>query len=295
MSGEFHDLVRAMELACYRINPPHQPAIAPLSLQDLGADILADQLQKPEWQYAYLRGIAEKSKNTKQGKLTPWTVQAGHTGFVSALTTLADGRLVSGSEDKSLRVRTEASGQWHSVELTGHTGTVYALTTLADGRLVSGSGDNSLRVWTEASGQWHSEILALTANIGGLIGKGGLLMSAGASIMIWRLPPTGAAQKMTRLFVADGAFSVTEFFPDGTIQRVRITPTDPERLWQTTVDLNDGKPLPCDPLLHRYAAFFDEKGRHFDVWDCPDQFDWEGLTENGARTLVLYGEPQTKL
>ena len=189
---------------------------------------------------------------------------------------------------------TEASGQWHSVELTGHTDYVYALATLTDGRLVSGSLDNSLRVWREASGQWHSEILALTANIRGLIGKGELLMSAGEAIMEWRILATGTAYKMTRLFVADGAFSATEFFPDGTIQRVCITPTDPDRLWQTTVDLNNpnGKPLPCDPLLHRYAAFFDEKGRHFDVWDCPDQFAWEGLTENGARTLVLYGEPQ---
>ena len=149
-------------------------------------------------------------------------------------------------------------------------------------------------MWTETSGQWHSEILALTANIRRLIGKGELLMSAGEGIMEWRLRPNGTAYKMTRLFVADGAFSATDFFPDGTISKVRITPTNPDGLWQTTVDLNNpnGKPLPCDPLLHRYAAFFDEKGRHFDVWDCPDQFDWEGLTENGARALVLYGEPQ---
>ena len=191
---------------------------------------------------------------------------------------------------------TEASGQWHSVELTGHTSYVSALTTLADGRLVSASGDKSLRVWTEASGQWQSEILALTPNIRGLIPRSEILISAGESIMMWKLPPTGAARKITRLFVADGAFSVTEFFPDGSIQSVRITPTDPERLWLTSVDVKNpnGKPLPCDELLHRYASFFDAKGQHFDVWDCPDQFDWEGLTENGARTLVLYGEPQKK-
>lgn len=51
-------------------------------------------------------------------------------------------------------------------------------------------------MWREASGQWHSEILALTANIHTLIGKGELLLSAGEGIMEWRLRPNGTAYKM---------------------------------------------------------------------------------------------------
>lgn len=41
MSAEFQELVRAMELACKRINPPYQPHVAPFSLNELGADVLA--------------------------------------------------------------------------------------------------------------------------------------------------------------------------------------------------------------------------------------------------------------
>ena len=51
---------------------------------------------------------------------------------------LADGRIVSGSDDGTLRV-------WHSgsgaciLQLTSHTDTVYSVVQLADGRIVSGS------------------------------------------------------------------------------------------------------------------------------------------------------------
>ena len=65
MSAEFDDLVRAMELACRSINPPHQPNISKFPLSDLGADILKDQIELPEWKNTYLRGIEEKALKSK--------------------------------------------------------------------------------------------------------------------------------------------------------------------------------------------------------------------------------------
>ena len=461
MSAEFDDLVRAMELACRRINPPHQPNISRFPLSDLGAEILKDQIELPEWKNIYLRGIEEKALKSKRPPLTPFTVRAHHTGSVSALTALADGRIVSGrdnslqvwreasgqwqcteltghtyyvsalitladsrivsgsldrtlrvwgevngqwqsvelaahtnlvnalttltdhrivsgsadknlrvwsevsgqwqsvelsghsdavyalttladdrvvsgSYDKTLRVWREVSGQWQSIELSGHSNAVYALTTLADGRVVSGSYDNTLRVWRETNGQWQSvelsghtgfvyavttlpdgrivsgsgdktlrvwrevgkewqsEVVASTPDFFELARRPGQLLSLGEAIMIWTIPPTGYARKVIRLLVADGAISITDYNDDGSIKVVRITPSEADRGWQTTFDSANpqGKPLPCDPLLHQHAAFVDANEQRFEVWDCPDQFAWEGLTENGARTLVLYGEPQ---
>jgi WD40 repeat protein len=71
----------------------------------------------------------------------------GHTLRIMCLSVLADGRLVSGSWDKTLRVWDPASGLCLH-ELKGHTDCVNCVTVLADGCLVSGSDDETLRVWS---------------------------------------------------------------------------------------------------------------------------------------------------
>lgn len=253
MSAEMQELVRALSLACRRINPPHNPNIGKFSLAELAADMLAGQLEKPEWRYAYLRGLDEQPSQDKTGPAGPWPLQGGHTGPVTALTTLADGRIVSGSDD------------------------------------------NTLRVWRETtSGEWESEVIAAAENFLRLLAWSDQLISTYEAVMLWTLPPTGLPRKRQRLFAAGGAFSVTDFDDDGSVKTVRITPTEPDRLWQTTAnpDSPGGKPLPCDPLLHRYASFYSADGQHAEVWEVPDQFSWEGLTEQGARTLVLFSKPQ---
>ena len=65
-----------------------------------------------------------------------------------------DGRqVVSGSDDKTLRVWDLASGETVRT-LSGHTGAVWAVAVTPDGRqAVSGSEDNTLRVWDLASGE----------------------------------------------------------------------------------------------------------------------------------------------
>jgi WD40 repeat protein len=59
---------------------------------------------------------------------------------------LADGRLLSRSWDKTLRLWT-AQGEPLSV-LRGHENGVSGALALADGRLLSWSTDNTLRLWT---------------------------------------------------------------------------------------------------------------------------------------------------
>lgn len=72
---------------------------------------------------------------------------------------LSDGRLVSGSDDRTLKVWDTTS--WTCMKtLEGHTGDVYCVSQLFDGRLVSGSLDRTVKVWElEANTNHCSETL----------------------------------------------------------------------------------------------------------------------------------------
>ena len=79
----------------------------------------------------------------------------GHTSTVSSLAALPDGRLLSGSGDRTLKVWDErvlsvrggAAADTCAATLVGHTGWVTALAVLPDRRVVSGSWDGTVRVW----------------------------------------------------------------------------------------------------------------------------------------------------
>jgi hypothetical protein len=70
----------------------------------------------------------------------------GHTGGVTALAVLPDGRIASGGWDHSVRLW-DPSARIKPQVFEGHTDDVTALAVLPDGRIASGSKDHSVRLW----------------------------------------------------------------------------------------------------------------------------------------------------
>jgi WD40 repeat protein len=70
----------------------------------------------------------------------------GHTDWVYCLLQLQDGRIVSGSVDRTIRI-------WNmdgtSIEWKGHKGSARSLIQLQDGRIVSTSYDGTIRIWND--------------------------------------------------------------------------------------------------------------------------------------------------
>ena len=85
----------------------------------------------------------------------------GHSD-VWCLVQLADGRVVSGSGDSTLKVWNVTTGVCE-MTLKEHSDYVDCLVQLADGRVVSGSDDRTLKVWNTNTGvcertlEGHSE------------------------------------------------------------------------------------------------------------------------------------------
>lgn len=85
-------------------------------------------------------------------------VLEGHTGSVEGASLFSDGRILSWSEDRSLRVWDATTGACLSV-LVGHTDSVKGAWLLSDRRILSWSDaeswsrDQTLRLWNAATGE----------------------------------------------------------------------------------------------------------------------------------------------
>ncbi len=76
----------------------------------------------------------------------------GHSEKVLALTVLPDGRLASGSDDKTIKLWDVTRGECVQT-LSGHSYSVSALTLLSDGRLASGSWEKTIKLWDVKRGE----------------------------------------------------------------------------------------------------------------------------------------------
>ncbi|KAG1827592.1 WD40-repeat-containing domain protein [Suillus subaureus] len=77
----------------------------------------------------------------------------GHTGYVNTVAISSDGnRIVSGSDDQTVRVWDMKTGEGVGAPFRGHTGRVLSVAISPDGKhIVSGSEDKTIRVWDDSS------------------------------------------------------------------------------------------------------------------------------------------------
>jgi predicted 2-oxoglutarate/Fe(II)-dependent dioxygenase YbiX len=110
-------------------------------------------------------------------------VLEGHLGYVWSLAVLRDGRLASGSRDRTIRLWTQGPSGVTSTRLEGHTASVTALAAVG-GELWSGSRDRSVRRWSaelgEIVGVHQGAVLALAADGAGVVSGG-----ADAVVALW--------------------------------------------------------------------------------------------------------------
>ena len=82
-----------------------------------------------------------------------------HDDWVNTLQVLPDGRIVSGSSDKSIKISEKKNGEWISETIGGHDRLVRTLQVLPDGRIVSGGGDGKINILEQKNGKWIFETL----------------------------------------------------------------------------------------------------------------------------------------
>ena len=113
----------------------------------------------------------------------------GHTSLVTCLVYLPDGRLASGSHDKTVKVWDLGKGECVKT-LEDHTGNVTCLALLEKGFLASGSMDNSVKVWDIDSGECVRTLLGHSSDVRQILSaKNGDLISCSSdnTIKVWNV------------------------------------------------------------------------------------------------------------
>ena len=141
--------------------------------------------------------LFRKAHLTQHTKLDRGTFQSkGHTGTITCTAVLADGCVVSGTVDHTLRVWNPVTGECQKT-LEGHTDSVNCVAVLSDGRVVSGSNDHTLRVWNPVTGKCQQTLEGHTDSVNCLaVLSDGQVVSGSNdhTLRVWN-PATGEHQK----------------------------------------------------------------------------------------------------
>lgn len=141
----------------------------------------------------------------------------GHEGTVKCLVFTPDGqRLITGSDDQTIRVWDIATGQ-QLLSLAGHTSAIKRLVIKSDGlTLVSASDDQTIKLWDLSNGQELGTLKGHTSYLNAVIFSpdGKLLASASAdqTVRLWDL----ATRQEVRIFTGHSSYvNGIVFSPDG--------------------------------------------------------------------------------
>ena len=104
-----------------------------------------DKKLKKKYHYSYFKHFFIVNMASKEKKLKRFLP---HTENITCLLALNDGRLASGSEDKTINIYD--SFTYKTIQtLTGNTGKITSLVQLKNGNIVSSSSDSFIKVYTE--------------------------------------------------------------------------------------------------------------------------------------------------
>ena len=145
-------------------------------------------LERSRWKAIYLRNH-RISNNWRFCRSNAVCHLRGHDEHVITCLKLRGDRIVTGSDDCTLRVWSAATGRCTQV-LSGHTGGVWALQLSADGKMaISGSTDRTIRVWNTDTGELIHQLNGHTSTVRCMSLRGNILVtgSRDCSIRTWNI------------------------------------------------------------------------------------------------------------
>ncbi|KRY77193.1 F-box/WD repeat-containing protein 7 [Trichinella pseudospiralis] len=140
------------------------------------------------WKRCYLRHCAVEL-NWRRGSPIRELFLRGHDEHVITCLQVWNGRIVSGSDDDTLKVWCTATGKC-LLTLTGHSGGVWSSQVSEDGsRIVSGSTDRTVKVWDSETGECIHTLYGHTSTVRCLALKGNILVSGSrdSNLRVWNI------------------------------------------------------------------------------------------------------------
>ena len=177
--------------------------------------------------------VRNKNRPQHQSHSALLAVLEGHSAGINGAQMLSDGRILSWSDDGTLRLWDINSGYPITI-LEGHTGRIKGVQVLSDGRILSWSRDNTLRLWN-GNGQLLA-VLTKYFNVDGvLILSDDRILSWGGSFL--RLRDSNSGKLLAVLTKHTSSINGAKVLSDGRI----LSWSDDKtlRLW----DGNSGEPL----------------------------------------------------